>query len=245
MISRVSCLTLLLYLLLPAHAQHLPALTNRDALFNSSSSQANLSPGQLLPAVLLLKGTPPALQPPPAARTRLLGSLANPDVAVLLLGIGTLLIFAECNLPGAILPGATGLLLLLSGVFALTLVPVRPAALLILVVASATLALSARTPAYGIPALLGTTGLVYSFATLVAKPPSLTPAVHPVVAITVGTAVGISASLLGRIAWQARRNKTVPPSDPKLTHADHPIADVPPSSRADRYIPAAPSQRRP
>lgn len=181
----------------------------------------------------------PALSTHPSVRVRLLLRLASTNVAILLLGLGTLLLFAECNLPGAILPGATGLLLFLSGVFGLTLLPLRPAALLVLVAASASLALSAKLPAFGIPAVLGTIALIGGLLTLVISPP-----VHPALAIAVGAAVGIAASLLGRVALQARRNKAIPAPRDRRPRPDIAAPNATPSATPPPADPLRPSPLR-
>ena len=141
-------------------------------------------------------------------RQRLRAVLANPDVAVLVAGSGVLLLFVECNLPGAILPGALGLLLLLSGTYGLLLCPLRPGALLALYGATASLALSFRTPLRGIPAAAGTLCLIYGLWTLIGKH-SASPRVRPLIAVGVGLTIGLSASFLGLVAGRARRNKSL------------------------------------
>lgn len=139
---------------------------------------------------------------------RLIDWLATPDVAVVTLCAGVLLIFLECNLPGAVLPGAVGLFLLLSGAYGLALLPLRPAALLALLGAGAFLALSTRMAITGLPAAAGTCGLVYSFWTLIDQTRAASQ-VHPSVAVCAGLLLGTSAAFLGRVAEQARRNKAV------------------------------------
>ncbi len=149
-----------------------------------------------------LSQTPAPNAPHTALRQSLTQHLATPDAAVALLGTGALLILLECNLPGAILPGAAGLLLLLSGVYSLSLQHPRPASILLLLASCAALALATRLPVFGIPAASGTAGLTVGLYTLV-------PSVHPAIPLAFGLAVGLAASALGRIAWRAHRNKTI------------------------------------
>ena len=141
-------------------------------------------------------------------RERVIDRLAVPDTAVLILATGVLLIFVECNLPGAILPGAVGLLLVLSGIYGIALHSLRPSALLLLFAAGALLCLPVRRPLAILNALAGTAGLIYALSTLI--PPANAPArVHLAVALVVGIVLGPSASLLAHIAERARRNKTI------------------------------------
>ncbi len=61
----------------------------------------------------------------PTVRENLLGWLVNPNIALLLLVFGALLIYLEFNTPGTIVPGALGTLMVLLGIFALDLLPIR------------------------------------------------------------------------------------------------------------------------
>jgi len=190
-------------------------LTLLLALLGSPSLKATPVIHQLTPQTTSSLETLPATlqaQTSPLRQT-LTTHLASPDTALTLIAAGFLLLLAECNLPGAILPGALGLLLLLSGVFGLSLHPIRPPALIVLLLSSAALAISARLPLFGIPALLGTAGLALSLSTLT------TPAPHTSVATAVALSIGLATSLLGRIAWIARRNKAhLAPLSYSLTH---------------------------
>src|SRR4051812_37038413 len=69
----------------------------------------------------------------PTVRENLLSWLVNPNIALLLLVGGALLIYLEFNTPGTIVPGALGTLMLLLGVFALDLLPIRFTAVMLLV----------------------------------------------------------------------------------------------------------------
>jgi hypothetical protein len=200
-------LTLLLALLLGSPSLKAAPVIHQLTPQTTSSLEA-------LPATLQAQTSP--------LRQTLTHHLASPDTALTLIVAGLLLLLAECNFPGAILPGALGLLLLLSGVFGLSLHPIRPPALIVLLLSSAALAISARLPLFGIPALLGTAGLALSLSTLT------TPAPHTSVATAVALSIGLATSLLGRIAWIAHRNKAhLAPLPYSLTHP-------PPKSRLNR-----------
>src|ERR1039458_2422008 len=85
----------------------------------------------------------------PSLRDDLLGWLINPNIALLLLVGGALLIYLEFNTPGTIVPGALGTLMVLLAVFALNLLPVRYAAVLLLVAALVLLMLGAKLGGHG------------------------------------------------------------------------------------------------
>ncbi|MGA2571457.1 MAG: nodulation protein NfeD, partial [Terracidiphilus sp.] len=61
----------------------------------------------------------------PTLRDELLGWLVNPNIALLLLVGGALLIYLEFNAPGTIVPGALGTLMVLLAIFGLNLLPIR------------------------------------------------------------------------------------------------------------------------
>jgi membrane-bound serine protease (ClpP class) len=142
----------------------------------------------------------------PTLREDLLGWLVNPNIALLLLVGGALLIYLEFNTPGTIVPGALGTLMVLLAIFALNLLPIRHTAILLLVAALVLLVLEAKFGGHGALAITGIVCLTLGTLTLVAAPvPELR--VSPWVAIAVSTAFGGITAFLVRIAMRARRNK--------------------------------------
>lgn len=142
----------------------------------------------------------------PTLRENLLGWLVNPNIALLLLVFGALLIYLEFNTPGTIVPGALGTLMLLLGIFALDLLPIRFTAVLLLVAAFALMLLEAKFGGHGALALAGIVCLIFGTLTLVAAPiPELR--IRPWVAVAVGVGFGGITVFLVRLAWRARRIK--------------------------------------
>ena len=142
----------------------------------------------------------------PTVRENLLEWLVNPNIALLLLVGGALLIYLEFNTPGTIVPGALGTLMVLLGVFALDLLPIRFTAVLLLLAAFALMLLEAKFGGHGVLALAGIVCLVFGTLTLVAAPiPELQ--VRPWVAIAVSVGFGGITVFLVRLAWRARRLK--------------------------------------
>jgi membrane-bound serine protease (ClpP class) len=143
----------------------------------------------------------------PTLREDLLGWLVNPNIALLLLVGGALLIYLEFNTPGTIVPGALGTLMVLLGVFALNLLPIRYTAVLLLIAALALLILEAKFGGHGALAIAGIVCLTLGTLTLVAAPiPEL--AVNPWVAIGVSAGFGGITAFLVRLAVRARRLKS-------------------------------------
>jgi len=142
----------------------------------------------------------------PTLRENLLDWLVNPNVALLLLVGGALLIYLEFNTPGTIVPGALGTLMLLLAIFALNLLPIRYTAVLLLLAAVVLLVLEAKFGGHGALAIAGIVCLTLGTLTLVAAPiPELR--VNPWVAISVSVAFGGITAFLVRLAVKARRLK--------------------------------------
>lgn len=139
-------------------------------------------------------------------REDLLGWLVNPNIALLLLVGGALLIYLEFNTPGTIVPGALGTLMVLLGIFALDLLPIRFTAVLLLIAAFALMFLEAKFGGHGALALAGIVCLTFGTLTLVAAPiPELR--VNPWVAVGVSLGFGTITVFLVRLAMRARRLK--------------------------------------
>jgi membrane-bound serine protease (ClpP class) len=143
----------------------------------------------------------------PSVREGLLGWLVNPNIALLMLVGGALLIYLEFNTPGTIVPGALGTLMVLLAIFGLNLLPIRYTALLLLVAAIGFLVLEAKFGGHGALAIAGIACLTFGMLTLVASPvPEL--GVSPIVAFAVSLAFGMITVFLLRLAWRARRMKS-------------------------------------
>jgi membrane-bound serine protease (ClpP class) len=144
----------------------------------------------------------------PTLRDRVLDRLMNPDLAVLMLVVGGLLIYLEFNAPGTIIPGALGTLLVLLSLFALNLLPVHYTAVMLLLAAAVLMVLEVKFTSHGVLALAGIICLVLGMLTLVAGPvPEMR--VHATTAIAAGVAFGLITVFLVRLAVRARRNKSI------------------------------------
>jgi len=144
----------------------------------------------------------------PTVREQVLGRLANPNLAVMLLLGGALLIYLEFNIPGTIIPGALGTVMVLVAAFALDLLPIRHTALLLLLAAATLLILELKFASHGVLAAAGILCLALGTLTLIDAPiPEL--AIHPWLAISLCTAFGIITVFLLRLALRARRRKAL------------------------------------
>jgi membrane-bound serine protease (ClpP class) len=140
-------------------------------------------------------------------REDLLGWLINPNIALLMLIGGALLIYLEFNTPGTIVPGALGTLMVLLAIFGLNLLPIRYTAVVLLVAALGLLVLEAKVGGHGALAIAGIVCLAFGMLTLVAAPvPELR--VSPLIAVAVSAAFGVITVFLLRLAIRARRMKS-------------------------------------
>jgi len=142
----------------------------------------------------------------PTLRDELLGWLVNPNIALLFLVGGALLIYLEFNSPGTIVPGALGTLMVLLGIFGLDLLPIRFTAVLLLVAAMGLLILEAKFGGHGALAIAGIVCLTFGTLTLVAAPvPEMS--ISPWVAISVSAAFGAITVFLVRLVVRAQKRK--------------------------------------
>ncbi len=143
----------------------------------------------------------------PSLREDLLGWLVNPNIALLMLVGGALLIYLEFNTPGTIVPGALGTLMVLLAIFGLNLLPIRYTAVLLLVAALGLLVLEAKVGGHGALAIAGIVCLAFGMLTLVAAPvPEM--GVSPLIALAVSAGFGVITLFLLRLAIRARRMKS-------------------------------------
>jgi membrane-bound serine protease (ClpP class) len=139
-------------------------------------------------------------------REAIMDRLMDPNLAVLILLAGALLIYLEFHVPGTIIPGALGTLMVVLALFSLNLLPVRYTALALIVAALVLMVLEAKFPSHGVLALGGTAALILGMLTLVAGPiPQMR--VQLTTAVAAGLAFGLITTVLVRLAWRARRNK--------------------------------------
>ena len=141
-------------------------------------------------------------------KERILAYIMDPNVAFILLAIGALALYAEFNHPGAVLPGTVGVVFILLAAFALNLLPVRHAALLMILASFVLFALEAKFATHGILGVGGIVMLTLGALMLVDAPiPEMR--VRLLTALAVSIPVGLITIFLMSIALKARRNKVV------------------------------------
>jgi membrane-bound serine protease (ClpP class) len=141
-------------------------------------------------------------------RQRVLSAIAHPDVAYLLMSLGTLGLTIELWSPGAVLPGVAGGVCLLLAFFALQLLPVNYAGLLLILFGLMLFALEIKVPSYGLLTAGGLASLIFGSMILMDSSVSELQVSLRVVLPVVFGFVAI-ATLLVRLGLAAQRQPAV------------------------------------
>jgi membrane-bound serine protease (ClpP class) len=103
----------------------------------------------------------------PDWRTRFLGAITNPNVALILMMVGIYGLIFEFMHPGALYPGTIGAISLLVGLYALAALPVNFAGLALIVLGIALMVAEAFTPSLGALGIGGVVAFVLGAAILI------------------------------------------------------------------------------
>ncbi|MGA7288795.1 MAG: nodulation protein NfeD, partial [Terriglobales bacterium] len=141
-------------------------------------------------------------------KERILSYIMDPNITLIILMIGALCLYVEFNHPGAVVPGTIGVIFIVLAAFAMHLLPIRYAALAMILVAFALFVAEAKFPSHGI---LTSGGILLLFlgGLLLVDAPIPEMRVHFLTALAVAIPFGIITAFLMRIAVRARRNKIV------------------------------------
>jgi len=101
---------------------------------------------------------------------RVLSAIAHPQIAYLLLTLGTLGLTIELWSPGAVLPGVAGGICLLLAFFALQVLPVNYAGLLLMLLGFLLLVLEVKVTSHGVLAVGGIASLIFGSLMLIDSP---------------------------------------------------------------------------
>ncbi|HET9469129.1 MAG TPA: NfeD family protein [Vicinamibacterales bacterium] len=137
-------------------------------------------------------------------RQRVLSAIAHPNIAYILLSLGTLGLTIELWSPGAVLPGVVGGLSLLLAFFALQLLPINVAGLLLMLFGLLLFALEIKVTSYGLLTIGGIISLIFGSLMLIDSPaPELQVSLALVLSVVLGfTAI---AAFLVRLALRSQR----------------------------------------
>ena len=141
-------------------------------------------------------------------RQRILSAIAHPNVAYILLSLGTLGLTIELWSPGAVLPGVVGGLCLLLAFFALQVLPINFAGLLLMLFGLLLFALEIKVTSYGLLTVGGIISLIFGSLMLIDSPaPELQLSLALVMSVVLGfTAI---AAFLVRLGLASQRGAPV------------------------------------
>lgn len=139
-------------------------------------------------------------------KQRILGVLMDPNMAFIILVIGVLALYVEFNHPGAVLPGVVGMICILLAIFALNILPIRYAALALILAAFLLFALEAKFQSHGVLGAGGVVAMVIGALLLVDGPiPEMR--VRLLTALAVSVPFGVITVFLMSLALKAHRLK--------------------------------------
>jgi membrane-bound serine protease (ClpP class) len=131
-------------------------------------------------------------------RQRVLGAIAHPQIAYLLLTLGILGLTVELWNPGATIPGVVGGLCLLLAFFAFQIIPVSTAGLLLVLFGVGLLILELTVPSFGILGIGGTISLLIGSIMMTREVPGVSVSLGLIVPVVLSTAAIFL--FLGRLA---------------------------------------------
>jgi len=143
----------------------------------------------------------------PSARERIVATVADPNVAFILLVLGALGIYVEFSAPGLILPGVAGGILALLGLSGLAVLPINWLGAALLMLGVAMFVLEAKFTSHGVLGVGGTVAMVLGALLLVNGPPELR--IHLSTALAVSIPFAIITMFLVSLVIRARANKVL------------------------------------
>jgi membrane-bound serine protease (ClpP class) len=124
---------------------------------------------------------------PMSSRQKFLITIANPNLAYILLMIGLLGLYFEFSNPGAILPGVLGGICLLLAVFSFQILPINYVGLTLIVLSVGLFILEIKVQSYGILSLGGIAAMLIGSIMLINSPiPELKPSLSFIIPIALG-----------------------------------------------------------
>lgn len=136
--------------------------------------------------ILELKGEE-VIDRPLSARQKFLLTIANPNLAYILLMLGLLGLYFEFSNPGAILPGVLGGISILLAIFAFQILPINYVGLILILLAIGLFILDIKIQSYGILSIGGVAAMVIGSIMLIDSPiPELKPSLKLIIPLAIG-----------------------------------------------------------
>ena len=142
-----------------------------------------------------------------SARERIIGAVADPNLAFILLVLGALGIYVEFTSPGLILPGIAGAILALLGLSGLAVLPINWIGVALLILAMVLFACEAKFASHGILGIGGTVSMILGALLLVNGPPEVR--IHLSTALAVTIPFALITMFLVTLVVRARNAKAL------------------------------------
>jgi len=192
------------------------AFTDKEALDGKLIDFVATSPGDLLAqlngrtitrfdgtTVVLGLSHPILSQQGMSAREKFLSRIVQPDAFFILLILGVLGLYTEWTHPGLFAPGVIGGIALVLALFAMHLLPVNMAGLLLIILALALFVLEAKFPTHGVLGVGGVVAMILG-ALLLVRSPLTGMGVSLSVAFGVAIPFAVIVILLMRLVMRSR-----------------------------------------
>jgi len=148
----------------------------------------------------------PVVERPMTFRQRFLLTIANPNLAYILLMIGLLGLYFEFSHPGAIFPGVLGGISLLLAVFAFQILPINYVGLGLILLAVILLVLEIKVQSFGMLAVGGIAAMIIGSLMLIKAPiAELRPSLRIVLPVVLGVSAIVIFLLTLVVRAHARR----------------------------------------
>ncbi len=138
-------------------------------------------------------------------RSRILRLITNPNIAYILLMLGLAGLYFELSHPGAILPGVVGAVCLILAFYAMHLLPVNYAGVLLILLSGVLFFLEIKITSYGLLGLAGLVSLVLGSLMLFGRNPEALRVSYQVllpVLVTIGAFFCVVTYLAAKAVWR-------------------------------------------
>jgi membrane-bound serine protease (ClpP class) len=163
-------------------------------------------------------------------RQKIVSAIADPNIALILLVIGAVLIYVEFTSPGLIAPGVVGAILALLGLSAISILPINWLGAALLLLAFTLFALEAKFASHGVLATGGAVCMMLGAVMLIDSPlPEMR--IHWSTAIALTLPFSAITVLLLSLALRARRAKAVTGSEAMVGEMGDSITELAPAGK--------------
>ena len=166
----------------------------------------------------------------PNIRQEILSAISDPNMALILLVVGALLLYVEFGHPGMIAPGVFGAILVLLGLSALSVLPINWLGAGLLLLSMVLFVLEAKFATHGVLTVGAAISMILGALLLIDSPlPELR--IHLSTAISVTLPFAVITAFLLSLAMRARANKVTTGAEGMIGEIGVALEDINPEGR--------------